>query len=246
MKLSLSVILGSLLFVAAVGRLEAASIVNGGFEVAETIETVLPTTFGDWSGDGGSIVVSENGITPFEGNRMLKFDETSLGVHSAAASGDVWQLVDMSTLSTEIDAGLVSVWISARFNRIAGDSQTDTQFVLSAHALDGLPDAFDDNSPSAPPFLASASATIFSDADLSTWEFAMANLSVPSGTTYLGITLSARENVFNDTTAPELDGHYVDNVILTTHVIPEPSILALAALAALGLLGMGYRRRKRA
>ena len=172
-----------------------------------------------------------------------KFDQTSLGSHTVAKSGDVWQLVDMSTLSTEIDAGLVSVWVSARFNRIVGDSQTDTQFVVAASAFDGMPGAFDDNSPMAPPPLASESAMILSDADLLTWESAMVNLPVPVGTTYLGINVSAVENIFNDSTDPEFDGHYVDNVVLTTHVIPEPSTLTLT-LALVSLLAHGHRRRR--
>ena len=48
------------------------------------------------------------------------------------------------------------------------------------------------------------------------------DLLIPIGSDYLELNVAARENIFNDTTTAEFDGHYGDNVSLSLTVVSEP------------------------
>lgn len=52
--------------------------VNGSFETPEStgwpVGPRFPSTYGDWGGDTSEIRSAENGITPFLGERMLRFN----------------------------------------------------------------------------------------------------------------------------------------------------------------------------
>ena len=92
---------------------------------------------------------------------------------------------------------------SAWFNRVAGDSQTDDKFCVRIRAYN------DSNAE-----LGLVTGCINTDSDIHTWEQASTTLSIPHGTTRLKIRLSASENVFNDGSDPEFDGHYADDAVL--------------------------------
>jgi len=217
-------------------------LVNGGFETSEVIETHLPSTTGHWAADGGTILAPENGIVPVEGDQMLRFDFTGFGTASGRIS-DQWQLIDVTSLSSVIAGGLVTATASAQFNRVAGGSQTDTQFGITLAAINGNPSEFDDYQPNLVPFLASTHNSVFTDGHASSWETATANLTLPSNTTYLAVDLLAFENIYANSTSPEFDGHYVDNAVVSLTVIPEPSTLLVWSLLAGFGIGYGWYRR---
>jgi len=187
----------------------ANELVNGGFEGGAPV-IGLPDQVAIWGGDYTSIVVSGNGIAPLEGDRMLSFDNTFWGNDGAgpAHSSDIWQLVDAESLRGE------SVVLRAYFNRVAGDDFTDTQFYLAVHAFVGNIDAFDDHDPLIPPSIETENADVLTDADPGSWEEVIVAFDVPENADYLGISASAFENIQNDTSGPEFDGHYVDNITL--------------------------------
>ena len=204
--------------------------VNGGFETS--VDTTglppsdwLPTNYGYWAGDSVQSTGTANGITPYEGSQMLNFLSTGGGWVSTGS-----QLINISPYADYISVGDVNAKMSARFNRVLGDSQTDTQFTIQIYAFEGdyttIYEQF-----SAGQELASVTEEIFADGDITTWELLSAELVLPSNTDFVAIFANAKENVFDDSIdVDELDGHYVDAVAF--EIIPEPATLLLLGLGA--------------
>ena len=260
-----------------IGSATAESIaVNGGFEAPESttglFPTIIPEEFEDqWQGDVSAIVWAQNGVTPEEGDSMLQFiSTTGSGGYSLAdnTASDMWQLIDVSDLASEIGMGTQEVNASARFNRVAGDAETDTEAWLGVWAFSGSVDDFqpmvaahfkdyitawkNGTTGSLPSevtdfFVGMDQVSLSTDADVTTWETLSAGLLLPAATDFLGIRLRFKEDVVNDATSPELDGHYVDNVQVKVELqgVPEPSTVALLGAAGLGMLVYAARRRKR-
>jgi len=234
--LVLAMVLG-LMSVPALADTITLDITNPGFETSGTIGVGSPNVFGVWGGDKSEIVTTENGITPFEGSQMLHFIYTKKDGPGSTVGSDVWQFIDTSTFSFEIATGMAILSATAFFNRVLGDANTDTLFEVRIDAFSGTPDSKTK--------LASAAGTILSDDLLNTWEQAGASLTLPTGTTFVGVRISSRENVSNDTSGVEFEGHYADNVNLTIYTgiasVPEPATLTL--LAAGLLVGAAFKKR---
>jgi len=228
-------------FVSSNSVIAANLVVNPGFETPEAIENVWPSTIADWSGDAAAIVTAENGITPAQGTNMLHF---IFGGATAGplGSSEVIQLFDMSSLSTQINAGLVTANASFLANRVSGDAQTDTEFVavLKAHggALANFPTdiAFP---------MASQFGSTITDGDVNTWEAVSVQWLIPAGTNYLSFAIASQENIFNDTSGTEFDGHYADSVSLSLSfaAVPVPPAVWLFGSGLIGLVGMARRKK---
>jgi hypothetical protein len=226
------------------GGAKANLITNNGFEITETTGDGLPDMFGDWDGDDSAIVTSENGITSFEGLQMLHFiATTSSGPHPSFNASEVFQLIDMNPFSTAISTGLAIASASAHFNRVTGDSQTDTRFAVALYAFAGSPSTFPSDFPVSN-FLTSASRSVFTDGDTATWEIASVDLLLPTNTDYLALRLTASEDIFNDGTAPEFDGHYADKVSLNVNAIPEPSTYLLLVVSIFAVFVCRWLRQQ--
>lgn len=216
-------------------------LVNGGFEVLEPVEPVLPTSAGDWSGDGGTIVAAENGVTPVEGAGMLRFDRTYLGQSNyTATTSDQWQLVDLTHLVADVASGNVEINLGAQVNRVAGGALTDTEFRVTLRAYSG---AISDFPSDAKFYLAESAESVVTDADVATWEPIEASLLLPETATYVGVVLTAVENVHDGSGYPEFDGHYADDAILSLFIVPEPSVIGLLGMSAL-VVGFVHRSRR--
>jgi hypothetical protein len=223
---------GAILMAALAVPAQAAIFVNPGFETAEPTTGGRPSTVGDWKGDWSTITSSGTlGITAFEGSQMLQFlNAGSAEAPSANLTSEVFQLVDLADDLALVQSGNAGANVSVYFNRVAGDAETDTRFDLRISAYAGLPADFPTaiGSP-----LASFTVTLNADADPASWQPLSASLALPTTATYLAVRLSAQENIFNDTTGVEFDGHFADGASL--QVVPEPaSSFAWSGLAALG------------
>lgn len=216
-------------------------VVNAGFETSETTGGGWPNSYGDWNGDYSAIVGATGGITPYEGSQMLQFKGTS---HYGAASSTgccVFQLVDTSSYSSLIASGNAVAKASTFFNRVNTDSQTDTGFYVQIFAFDGLVSTFatrwEANGYSSAIVY---STTNFLTDDLSTtWEKVEGELAIPTTTTFLAISINASENIYNDYSYPEFDGHFADSASL--QIVPEPaSIIILGS----GLIWLSRKRNR--
>lgn len=223
-------------FVALVVAIPAAGqnlLQNPGFEELDPLLLTETRTAGQWMADLTSRTGSENGIVPPESQTMLRFLSTSVNPQPSSLLGcNVAQMVDLTPVAGLVAGGAAEAQFSVHFNRVAGDSQTDTAFSIRIIAQEGpLNDLTG---------LANTGwMTFLSDGDPATWESFSVSLMIPSNADWLQAEIMAEENIFNDTTTgPEFDGHYVDDTAL--YVVPEPATLALLSLGGLALL-----RRKR-
>lgn len=213
-------------------------VTNNGFEIAESTQGSWPSTYGDWNGDHSSIIVGPtSGITPLEGSYMLNLKGTSHGTSASSAGAcEVPQLIDVSQFAGLIASGQALVSASAYFNRVAGDAQTDTAFGIQIYAHQGNPSSYPSNRENGW-WLLNKRADIFTDADPATWEQSQLFTLLPTNTTYIAIQMTAYENIYNDTSGIEFDGHFVDQVSL--QITPEPATVVL-----LGVGGLMLRKRR--
>ena len=204
----------------AVGDIDPG-LVDASFEDPASYHTSGDYGVGYWKGDPATIVQSQDGITPLDGNSMLQFLDIDHG-----QLNNIWQLVDITPYASIIADGQQTAEVTASFNRIAGDATTHWGFQLALYAYDGDPSEF----PGIP--LVTEYTHLNSDSDLGTWESLTTTIPLlPSNTTYLAVGVFATRNIANDF---EFDGHYADAVSLT--VTPEPATLSLLALGGLALI----------
>lgn len=220
--------------VAAINSAATAGLVtNPSFETPEDTFIFgfpgLPSTYGDWGGDLSAIVTAENSILPRTGSRMLRFDATGNEADGFLTTSQIRQWIDISPYQDLIRAGRAEATVSAWFNRVPGDDETDTSQGISLYAFTGT--MWDFNNYVAQGF------GVLTDGDVSTWEQASGTWLLPTNTNFLAIEVSAYENVKNDGVSPEFDGHYADDVFLAIRGadIPEPSTIVLLLLGGLGL-----------
>ena len=96
--LVLAMVLG-LVSVPALADTITLDITNPGFETSGTIGVGFPKVFGGWGGDESEIVITENGINPFEGDKFLHFIHTKKDGPGSSVGSDVWQFIDTSAFT---------------------------------------------------------------------------------------------------------------------------------------------------
>lgn len=183
---------------------------NGSFEDFVSTASGAPQVPGVWQGDFSSIGPAVRGMQPADGLGMLKFLAARPVPPGDFSTGcEVYQLIDLSDYRTAISTGFQAVRLSAQFNRISFDEQTDDRFGLGVFAMDSLAGVPD------PGLLANKKElAMSSDGNPSTWQPHEMSFLLPENTAAIYVLVEASENRFNDPAFPEFDGHYVDNVEL--------------------------------
>jgi len=110
---------------------------------------------------------------------------------------------------------------------VTGDAQTDTRFTTDLFAYAGEPNSFPTQFNQST-HLGRGRGAVISDGDPNTWQSATAELTLPVGTDFIAIVAAAEENIYNDTTEPEFDGHYCDAV--TLEVFRSEHVLTLSVV----------------
>ena len=212
------------------------SLANPGFEKDTEVAKGMPATYLTWGGDAhqqiGRYPVesgSEQGavIEPTEGNRMLQFLGTTASPEDPnGGASELWQVIDLTPYSDEVNRGGVEAAFSAMVNRVSGSSRVDRKFGIALFAFQGsveLVDSYWDrkNQPLSEQ-LASTSTTVNSDDDPATWELLSCDFVIPPNADYLVAQVYASEDNTNDAT-DEFEGHFADACSLTLTTRPRAS-----------------------
>lgn len=201
---------------------------DGGFEQGGGFEPGIPKAGGKWGGDPAEGVGAFEGIVPAEGARMARFlaARGSGEGDTGQRASELWQLVNLSPFSDEVNRGGAVAKLKARFNRVAGGVATDRRFGIGITAFRGvLPEADDYWDRKADPLserLAHSGAELISDDDPTSWETAACEFAVPPGTDFVMLQVFAYEDVSNDS-ENEFEGHFADDVSLTITTLARGS-----------------------
>lgn len=223
MKTSASLVALSCLAALTVSASTPNLVRDPGFETSPAPTLWPPSSYSvNWAGDPCQIVGTASGVSPRSGSKMLQYLACSpLGADFSMGS-EVWQLIDLTDYADLIASGRAVVSAEAYENRVPGDSQTDSSMGLVVDTHDGDPTDFfwDLNT-----YTARAARGLLTDSDPLTWEHVSTDpMLIPPGTTFLALRISASENVYNDSSSPELDGHFTDDVAVYIDVLPALSI----------------------
>ena len=120
---------------------QVLALADAGFEngTAPAAEGV-PVRFALWSGDFAESTAAQQGVSPKEGRRMLRFLRADSAVTAApekTSSGNLYQVVDMRTRREEIADGQAAVDWSAWFNWVPGADEAGMQFMMNVWSFNG-------------------------------------------------------------------------------------------------------------
>lgn len=180
-----------------------------------------PYTQDTWGDENSAVVAAQSGISPLEGNGMLRMNDDGLTVTQ------IWQRVSVSSFATQIDAGLTTADLSGWFNVPAGVSAAASRVRIG----------FINSSNSEISGVTVTEATIGGiDSDPNTWQ-QISNLgsSIPVGTRIL-----EAQFMYVNSTMQGQPG-YVDAADMRLTVIPEPTAIALALFSSILILPLSSR-----
>jgi hypothetical protein len=198
-------------------------LIDSGFETnpLTTYTNVLgnfPGYVGQWGDEVSSIVTAENGITPFQGVRMLRMDDDGI------SWTQTFQSTDVSAFAATIDAGGVGINAIGQFNAHPNLSAALSNITVSFFSAANFGSQI--GSP--------ITSNLTLDTSPNTWEANLAVGFVPVGTRWL-VTQVAYQNA----SLLGSDGVYYPGYVDATEVwvkVPEPATMSLLALGGLSLL----------
>ncbi len=176
-------------------------------------------SYGVWGADNGAEVLAENGITPMDGDYMLR------SLRDADSWSTTWQSIDLTPWAAAVDAGQVVLDYSAWVNTPDAGSPMRTGIGLRFYS-----------SRSGADLLAFPQVGLWVDRDPSTWEPLSLVTVVPPGARHLVVEL-----MYTSASLGNLPG-YADGLSLSLTVIPTPSSASLGLVAA-AVVAAGRLRR---
>ncbi len=185
--------------------------IGGSFNRVETFKGGRPKLPNKWSGDLLEIATSFEEVRPRSEGGMLHFKGTSAqeDVRDTVAS-QLWRIVDLYEVREKMGRRPERVNLSGWVNRVAGDDQTDRDFLFGLSCHQEITEALDEGGDVTTKVLTS----LISDSDPETWERADLQLHLPPNLRYLVIMVGAREDVSNNEDGQEFDGHFLDDLNL--------------------------------
>ena len=85
-------------------------VVNGSFELVETLPVGIPSGIGYWGGDICEVVAADSYVIPFDGTKMVKFiNTTAVGPSMSSVESQLFQFIDLQGYQATIETGTVSV-----------------------------------------------------------------------------------------------------------------------------------------
>lgn len=185
--------------------------------------TNYPGFVGQWGHENSTIVTAQNSITPANGNLMLRVDSTGGGYSQTG------QVIDLTSLGAQIDAGLVTYAGSALFNANLPAAQAS----VIAHFVDNT--ALHGNTTG--PDNSTGNVTV--NSNTADWESFGVNGIIPTGTRWVFFQVAYFDASLNNS-AGAIEPGYVDSAVFDVRVAPEPTTLATLAGGAL----LANRRRR--
>lgn len=170
---------------------------------------------GVWFGDVCRIVSEHQSVKPYGGDGMLLFQSTGQDAQggSETRASQLSQWIDLSPWRDAIADGRVQAKLTARFNRVAGDADTDSQFSIQLESFEVDPDEALELMKSKRLARSRTSHQLLSDSDPTSWEKLEAVLTLPASSRCINVMILAFENVVNDGgTNEEFDGHFADDL----------------------------------
>ena len=128
---------------------------------------------------------TSNGVMPLKDGEMIQL--TEMDIDPVAQLSSTFEVLRIYEFDKEDLTSLIDVETSIHINQSFSDTSDETEFVLSLHALGN-----DASHPLSE--IGSSNEAMFSDNDQSTWEKIDTSLSIPEGTEYLVVSLTAKKS----------------------------------------------------
>ena len=188
---------------------------HSGFESGTKLRIGADSQTGVWFGDVCQIVREHGKVRPYTGDGMLLFQSTGQDTQdgSETRASQLSQWIDLSPWRDAIADGRVQAKLTARFNRVAGDADTDSQFSIQLESFEVAPNKALELMKSKRLARSRTSHQLLSDSDPASWEKLEAVLTLPANSRCINAMILAFENVVNDGgDNEEFDGHFADDL----------------------------------
>lgn len=198
-------------------------LIQPGFEPGTDLQRGDRAEPGLWQGDVCRIVGQQQTVKPYSGTGMLLFQSTGHNTEGGKTTqaSQLSQWIDLSPWRNVIAAGRVQAKITARFNRVSGDAETDSQFSVELESFEAAPDEAQHLRNSRRLARSRTSHQLLSDSNPESWEKIEAVLTLPANSRCIQVTILAFENVVNDDNAnAEFDGHFADDLHFQLQIDP--------------------------